>query len=35
MEESTEGEPGPVTQKRLGKPAIWSPRYVRGPVHHN
>ena len=31
---STEGLPGPVMVKRLGKPAMAMPRYVRGPAAH-
>ena len=31
---STDGLPGPVIRKRLGKPAVWMPRYVRGPSAH-
>src|SRR5580704_3216741 len=30
----TEGLPGPVMVKRLGKPATMTPRYVRGPAAH-
>ena len=31
---STEGLPGPVMVNRFGKPAMASPRYVRGPSRH-
>ena len=34
MLDSTDGLPGPVMANRLGKPAIVSPRYVRGPWAH-
>src|SRR5262245_63311942 len=30
----TDGLPGPVRMKRLGKPAVAIPRYVRGPADH-
>ncbi len=31
---STDGLSGPVMVNRLGKPAIATPRYVRGPAAH-
>jgi hypothetical protein len=34
MLDSTDGLPGPVIMKRLGKPADPIPRYVRGPALH-
>jgi hypothetical protein len=29
---STEGDPGPVTMNRFGKPGVATPRYARGPA---
>ena len=34
MFESTDGLPGPVMVKKLGKPTVVSPRYVEGPSAH-
>src|SRR3954467_639820 len=31
---STEGLPGPLIVKKLGKPCTLRPRYVRGPAAH-
>ena len=34
MLDSTDGLPGPVMMNRFGKPAVATPRYVRGPSAH-